>query len=176
VIRLRLQLVSVLMLFTIATTIAQSSKRSDPLILVADFAAGTYGYRTEAGKMIIPLGKYQMCFTDTFRNYAIVLDSARGFVAIDRQFHVLYNVFIFDNGPDYPAGGLFRITRSGKIGYAIAATGKIAIEPQFACAFPFEKGCAKVASDCQTRPDGEHSTWTSNSWFYINKSGSRVSK
>jgi hypothetical protein len=164
------------MLFTTATTMAQSPKRSNALIIVSDSATGTYGYQTAAGKMVIPLGKYQMCFTDTFRNYAIVLDSARGFVAIDRQFHVLYNVFLFDSGPDYPAGGLFRITRSGKIGYANAATGKIAIEPKFACAFPFEKGRAKVAQDCQTRPDGEHSTWISNFWFYINKSGSRVSK
>ena len=53
------------------------------------------------GEIIIPLGKYAICFTDTFRTYAIVLKSHKGFVAIDRQENILYEVFPFDNGPDY---------------------------------------------------------------------------
>jgi hypothetical protein len=123
---------------------------------------------------MIPLGKYEFCFTDTFRNYAIVLDSGKGFVAIDRQYHVLYNVYVFDNGPDYPSEGLFRITTGGKIGYAYAATGKIAIKPQFACAWPFENGMAKVSRNCETLPEGEHHIWISDQWFYINKTGARA--
>jgi hypothetical protein len=146
------------------------------LILVADSATDTYGYKSESGKIAVPMGKYSMCFTDTFRNYAIVLDSGKGFIAIDRQYHVLYNVFVFDNGPDYPADGFFRIKVAGNIGYADIATGKIVIKPQFACAWPFENGIAKVAIKCQTRQDGEHSTWISNEWFYINKAGVLVNR
>jgi hypothetical protein len=63
---------------------------------------------------------------------------------------------------------------AGKIGYADAATGKIVIRPQFACAWPFEHGVAKVSLNCQTRSDGEHATWISDDWFYINKAGARV--
>lgn len=74
---------------------------------------------------------------------------------------------------DYPSGGVFRIVRDGKIG---SATGKIAIKPIFACAWTFENGMAKVALDCQTRSDGEHSTWVSDHWFYINRAGVRTSR
>jgi hypothetical protein len=144
------------------------------LILMTDTATGKYGYRNEAGKIEIPFGKYSYCFTDTFRKYAIVLDSGRGFVAIDRQFRVLYDVFIFDNGPDYPSDGLFRIKSDSKIGYADENNGKIAVKPQFACGYPFENGVAKVALHCETKKSGEHSTWVSDEWFYINKTGARV--
>jgi hypothetical protein len=153
---------------------AQASNEKDVLIRVADTAVGTYGYRNEAGKIIVPMGKYPICITDTFRYFAIVIDTAGRLMAIDRQFHVLYNVFIFDNGPDEPVDGLFRIKIAGKIGYVDAANGKIAIKPQFACAWPFENGVAKVALSCKTHFDGEHSSWTSNEWFYINKAGIRV--
>jgi hypothetical protein len=66
----------------------QAIKESSVLILVADSATDTYGYRSESGRIAVPMGKYSMCFTDTFRNYAIVLDSGKGFIAIDRQYHV----------------------------------------------------------------------------------------
>jgi hypothetical protein len=101
------------------------------LIRITDCTAGTSGYLDESGKIVIPLGKYADCYTDTFRNYAIVLDSAKGMVAIDRHERILNKVFIFDNGPDYASEGLFRITANGKIGYADLATGKIIIRPQF---------------------------------------------
>jgi len=95
-------------------------------------------------------------------------------VAIDRQEHILYQVFIFDNGPDDTSDGLFRILVNNRIGYANYSTGKIVINPQFGCAWPFEHGIAKVSIDCQKRSDGEHSTWFSNNWFYISKAGKKV--
>jgi len=155
-----------------STAVGQAS--NDILIRVADTATDTYGYRNEMGKMVIPFGKYLYCFTDTFRNYAIVQQEGRGIIGIDRQFQILYGVYIFDNGPDYPADGLFRIKTDGKIGYADSSTGKVVIKLQFACAWPFENGVAKVAMHCQTRFEGEHSTWISDEWFYINKEGVRV--
>ena len=41
------------------------------------------GYKNLKGEIIIPLGKYSLCFTDTFRTYAIVLSDS-GFIAINQ--------------------------------------------------------------------------------------------
>jgi WG containing repeat len=92
-------------------------------------------------------------------------------VIVDRQKAVLYEVFIYDNGPDYPSEGLIRVLKNGKIGYADAKTYAIVIEPQFDCAFPFENGKAKVSNQCQTLKDGEHSVWESEDWRYVDKQG-----
>jgi hypothetical protein len=172
----RLAILSFFALTIRSIVFGQATKEPSVLILVTDSSTDTYGYKNESGKIAVPMGKYKMCFTDTFRNYAIVLDTGKGFIAIDRQYRVLYNVFPFDNGPDYPADGFFRIKVAGKIGYAEIATGRIVIKPQFACAWPFENGVAKVATKCQTQTDGEHSTWISDEWFYINKAGTRVNR
>ena len=157
-------------------SVGQAQKDTDILIRVSDSTSGACGYRNGDGRIEIPLGKYSYCFSDTFGKYAIVIDSGKGIVGIDRQENVLYNVFVFDNGPDDPSSGLFRIKVADKIGYADAATGKVVVKPQFACAWPFEHGLAKVALDCQTHYLGEHSTWVSDHWFYINKAGVRISK
>jgi len=85
-------------------------------------------------------------------------------VIMDSQKTALYEVFIYDNGPDYPADGLIRVVKNGKIGYASAETYAIVIEPQFDCAYPFENGKAKVSNQCQTVKDGEYSTWESDDW------------
>lgn len=167
-----------LLVMTLAANLAsvgQSRKDTSPLFRVSDSAGDACGYRNGAGKIVIPLGKYSYCWTDTFRKYAIVSDSGKGIVGIDRQENLLYNVFVFDNGPDDSSNGLFRIEIAGKIGYADVVTGKIVLKSQFACAWPFENGLAKVALVCQTHHMGEHSTWVSDQWFYINKRGVRVS-
>lgn len=157
-----------------ATCSAQPSKSSDYWALFNPPNKDEYGYKNRQGQVKIPLGKYPICYTDTFRLYAIVLKPGAGFVAINRQEKVLCNVFPFDNGPDYVVNGLFRIVEHGKIGYADAKTGKVVIRPQFACAWPFEKGVAKVSNACKTVQEGEHSTWQSNGWYYINKKGGRL--
>lgn len=143
----------------------------DFLLLVEDTAVGGYGYRNLAGDMIIPVGKYAYCFTDTFANYALVTKDGSGFVVIDRQEKILYEVFSYDNGPDYPSDGLFRIVQNGKIGFADAKTYAIVIQPQFACAFPFENGITRVSNDCATKTLGEHSEWQSDNWMTIDKTG-----
>jgi WG containing repeat len=83
----------------------------------------------------------------------------------------LYDVFIYDNGPDYPAEGLIRVVKNGKIGYADATTFALVIPPQYDCAFPFENGKAKVSNNCKTIKDGEHSVWESDAWQYVDKKG-----
>ncbi|OOQ58943.1 hypothetical protein BC343_09460 [Mucilaginibacter pedocola] len=120
------------------------------------------------------MGKYLMCFTDTFKAYAIASKPKEGFVAIDRKENVLFKVFPFDNGPDDPSEGYFRIKGDdNKIGFA-DSTGNVVISPQYGCAFSFENGRAKVSDACTTIVDGEHSIWKSDNWYYINKAGKRV--
>jgi predicted alpha/beta superfamily hydrolase len=92
-------------------------------------------------------------------------------IIVDGQKKALYEVFIYDNGPDYPSEGLIRVVKNGKIGYADAQTYAIVIAPQFDCAFPFENGKAKVSNKCKTVKEGEHSMWESDAWQYVDKSG-----
>jgi len=134
---------------------------------------GRCGYKSAAGDTLIKPGKYDMCFTDTFTYAAIVMKPDEGFFGVDKSGAVLYQVFVYDNGPDYLAEGLFRIKKNGKIGYA-NHEGRVVIEPQFACAYPFENGKAKVSLDCKTLHDGEHTGWESSAWFYIDKTGKRI--
>jgi len=159
---------------SLASFSQQQPKNNDVLDLFRDTATNEYGYKDSKGNIAIPPGKYGRCYTEAFRTYAIVEDPQKGLVAIDRQEHILYQVFIFDNGLDDSSDGLFRILVKNRIGYADYSTGKIVIYPQFVCAWPFEHGIAKVSIDCQKRSDGEHSTWLSNDWYYINKAGKKV--
>ncbi|QXV65504.1 WG repeat-containing protein [Mucilaginibacter sp. 21P] len=144
------------------------------LYKVTDPSGNLEGYVNAKHDTVIPLGKYQLCFTDTFKNLAFVIKGSE-MVAINRKEEVLFKPFPFDNGPDYESEGFYRaIDDNKRIGYADTA-GNIVIKPQFGCAFPFEKGLAKVSNDCQTVELGEgHSVWESDKWFYINKQGKRV--
>jgi hypothetical protein len=160
--------------YCILTSCSQKNNHNDFWISSVDTINDQYGYKDQSGKITIPFGKYSMCYTDTFKTYAIVLKPTYGFVAIDKKENVLYKVFPFDNGPDYSSNGLFRILENNLIGYADSLTGKIIINPQFNCAFPFENGVAKVSTDCKAQSDGEHSTWLSDYWFYIDKTGKKV--
>jgi hypothetical protein len=163
-------------LITISLILLVSFKAHKDFLILKTDKKGEYGYVNSKGNVIIPLGKYPMCFTDTFKNFAIVLKSGSGFVVIDRAENVKYNVYTFDNGPDYISEGLFRIEENGKIGYA-ASDFSVKIKPQYGCAFPFKNGIAKVSYDCKTETDPqthEYHTWISKGWFYINKQGHRV--
>ena len=167
-----------LLLFITVGQIAfgQPDNRKDYLISFHDSIKDEHGYKNQKGDTIIPSGKYALCFTDTFTTYAIVLKPYAGFVAIDRQEKVLYQVLPNDNGPDNASDGLFRIIENSKIGFAAALTGKVIIKPQFDCAWSFKNGIAKVSMECTKVPDGEYTRWVSNNWYYIDKSGKTVNK
>lgn len=156
------------------SSFGQQLTNTSYLVSFVDTLQDAYGYRESSGQIRIPLGKYSICYTDTFRTFAIVLKPSAGLVAINRAEKVLYQVYAFDNGPDYPANGLFRIVKNGKIGYADARTGKVVIAPVLSCAFPFENGRARVSKHCSSKPDGEHQSWLSNEWFYIDERGNRL--
>ena len=131
------------------------------------------GYVNSKGDTIIPFGKYGRCFTDTFKKLAIVEKAGSGFVVIDRNEKALYNVFIFDNGPDDFSEGYFRIVKDGRIGY-MDSTFSIKVQPKYGGAYPFKNGLAQVTDSCKTVTYGEHSVWVSDHWYYINKAGIRV--
>ena len=148
-----------------------NSSSAEPCILMED-DAGKSGYHTKNGETIIPMDTYAKCLTDTFHTHAIVLTKdEHKWVVIDRQQKVLYEIFPFDNGPDYPSDGLFRMVQDGKIGYADATNYTIVIKPQFDCAFPFENGKAKVSKNCKTTTDGDHQSWVSDDWKWVDKKG-----
>lgn len=132
------------------------------------------GYVNQKGDTIVPIGKYQYCFLDTVITYGVVGNISEIY-AIDQKENRLYEVYWFDNGPDYVKNGLFRIKRNGKIGYA-NNIGKIVIEPQFDCASSFENEKAKVTFDCELKKDGEYSSMQSENWFYIDKTGNKINQ
>ena len=71
---------------------------------------------------------YPLVFSDSSKGYAIVLKPDIGLVALNREGKMLYQVFMYDNGPDYPSDGYFRIVEKGKIGYADEETGEVSDE------------------------------------------------
>ena len=169
-------MIILLLLFSGITSYGQAIQKNDYLVSFYDTIKDEYGYKNKKGDIIIPLGKYSRCFTHIFKTYAIVAKPNGAFIAIDRQENILYEIFPFENGPDYISDGFFRIVENNKIGFADAKTGKIAVKPQFECAWPFEKGFAKVSVNCNIQSHGEHTTWLSNNWFYIDKTGKKVAK
>jgi predicted Zn-ribbon and HTH transcriptional regulator len=165
---------AILFLILILSCCQHTVKKDDYLLSFQDSTSGACGFKNQKGEIIIPEGKYQMCFTDTFKSYAIVSLPKMGIVGIDRKENVLYEVFPFDNGPDNASDGLFRIMANNKIGYADAVTGAVVITPQFDCAFPFEDGQAKVSNKCSTIKEGEHHEWISEQWYKIDRKGQKV--
>lgn len=163
-----------ILLLIVLSSCKPTGNNNDYLVLFVDTLNDSYGYKNPQGEIAIQAGKYEMCFTDTFKEYAMVLKPSVGFVAIDKKENVLYKVFSIDNGPDYFSDGMFRIIENDLIGYADAATGKIIIKPQFKCAFPFEEDKAKVSMECVSKLEGEHSIWESNTWYYIDKTGKKI--
>lgn len=113
------------------------------------------GYVDSNGDTVIEMGKYYYCYTDTLRNYAIVMEHGGSLIAIDKDETKLFDVFWYDNGPDYINEGLFRIKKNDKIGYA-NEEGEIVIVPRFDCASSFENGLAKVSNSCTLKKVGEH--------------------
>lgn len=165
---------AILFLIIILSCCQHKLKKDDYLLCFEDTINNGFGFKNPKGDIVIPVGKYQHCFTDTFKSYAIVALPKLGTVAIDRQQNVLYNVFMFDNWPDEPSDGLFLIVSNNKIGYADAETGAVVIRPQFDCAQRFENGKAEVSTNCSKIYEGEHWNWESEHWYLIDKTGKRL--
>lgn len=136
----------------------------------------TFGFVNQKGDTIIPFGRFTHSFSDTIVTFGIVIEKnaeKQDLIGINQKGQRLYEIHWFDNGPDYPEEGLFRIKRNGKTGFA-DLTGKIIIAPQYDCAYPFSAGRAKVSYDCELEKDPDHTEMKSDSWFYIDRDGKRV--
>lgn len=171
---MRYLLIAVLTLFSLFTF---SQNRKNYLFRICEeeiCELGTpSGYVNSIGDTIIYFGQYYYCYTDTIKDYGIVLDTNGHYKAIDNQGNYLYDVKWFDNGPDEVSEGLFRIILNGKTGYA-NEKGQIVIEPQYECTTPFKNGKARVTYKCNLMDSGEHKVMTSDSWFYIDKKGTII--
>ncbi|WP_169305521.1 WG repeat-containing protein [Sphingobacterium alkalisoli] len=126
----------------------------DYLYLVVD-TTGTlmkYGYKDEQGKMVIPFGKYYMCFTDTIKTIGFVAIPKQGFWAINKNEDQLFKVYVYDNGPDRVRDGLFRILdEHDLIGFA-NMLGEVVIQPRFERVDHFSEGLAGFCEDCLYEP------------------------
>lgn len=166
-------------LLLICLVVSCSTRKETSLIKVNgignDEISEKSGYINLKGDTVIPIGYYLNCLTDTIKHIGFVLTEAHQFVAINQNGEQLFEVYTYDNGPDYISDGLFRIIKNNKIGYA-DKWGKIIIKPQFECTTPFENGEAKVAYKCQLIEDGEHSIMESDHWIYIDKKGREIIK
>jgi hypothetical protein len=130
-------------------------------------------FTDQNGNVIIPEGKYLHTTSDTIRGLGFVFDTAGHWWGINANDSVLFEVYNFDNGPDYVEEGLFRIVKNDLIGFA-DEQGNVVIEPQYKCAWPFEEGSAKVSMDCEISTEFEMTKWESENWFYIDHEGYKV--
>jgi len=132
------------------------------------------GYLNSKGDTIVPIGKYNYCYTDTIRDFGMVIENETGkILGIDKNENELFEVFKTDNGPDYIENGLFRIVKNNKIGYA-NSNGKIVISPQYNCAHSFVQGKAKVSDSCETKTASGQKCFFGTDWYFIDTKGNRI--
>jgi len=156
---------------------------TDKLKAVTDEEYLEYGVRVafvnENNDTIIPFGKYAYYGTDTLEFYANVIehpnDSTYGRqIAIDKNQNVLFDVVMFDNGPEPFKENLTRVLRNGKMGYA-NKFGQIVIPCEYDYAKWFENGKAQVTYNAKEYLDlDEHKRVESDEWFIIDKEGNRI--
>lgn len=126
-----------------------------------------YGYVNEDGKVILK-PQFPFVFSDTITNIGFVCDSkSKQILCINNLGEPLFYTFNYDNGPDYPSEGLFRIvSETGLIGYS-DVNGNIVISPIYKFAYPFKNGKAKVASEGCAVQQKEYVRWEGDKWYYI---------
>lgn len=161
-------------LFILCAGILSGQINSSIQTTVHDTISDTYGFINYKGELVIPFGKYTYVYTDTLDKFAFVRDTNWKLLAIKSDDTVLFEVFEFDNGPDYPSEGLFRIISNGKIGFADEQTFEIVIQPQFECARAFKNGRAEVSYSCTRSFRNEYEYWESEAWIFIDKHENKI--
>lgn len=156
---------------------------ADPLIAVTDEEYLHFGskvaYLNFDGDTIIPFGKYAYFGTDTLTYFATVFehqnDSTWGrAIAIDKNQNLLFDVVIFDNGPESFSKGLLRVLRNKKMGFA-NKFGQIVIPCIYDYANRFEDGKAEVTLKATQIIDvDEHLRVESDEWFKIDRKGNKI--
>ena len=107
---------------------------------------------------------------DTISCMRHIYDNRTGKVfAVSKSGERLFEIYIYDNGADYIAEGLFRMKKNNKVGFA-DTSGKIVIEPQYDFASPFENGKSTVCKGC-VKVDHIYS---GGQWGVIDKNGNII--
>jgi hypothetical protein len=88
---------------------------------------------------------------------------------------VVSGVYGFDDWADEFHGGLVRVTRKGKFGFA-NRKGAIVIAAVYDGAFSFKNGSAIVCRQCRCERSGEHCVLRSGEWFRIDVSGKTLER
>lgn len=164
--------VKIILLLMFVSSVSYS-QQNDTLYIDYDEVTELPFYKNVDGDTVIPVGVYINAITDKFIDFMVVVDSNAQAFAIDRNLDTMYQVYWYDNGPDYIEDGLFRMVENGKIGYA-NAKGEIVLRPMYACAGPFQNGFAQVAYECERYPEGEFTAEKSNEWFLIDHEGNET--
>ncbi|CAM4115379.1 MULTISPECIES: WG repeat-containing protein [Flavobacterium] len=156
---------------------------TEKLTAITDEEYLQYGARVafinDKADTIIPFGKYAYFGTDTLEFYANVIeypnDSTYGrLIAIDKNQNILFDIVMFDNGPEYFNEELTRVLRNGKMGFA-NKFGQVVIPCKYNFAQWFENGKAKVTYNATLSSDSEdHQHVESKEWFLIDKKGNKV--
>ncbi len=94
----------------------------------------------------------------------------QGFVAFNKKGERLCLIYPFDNGPDYPSEGLFRIIEEDEIGFA-NMKGEVVIQPRFFAVLPFHDGRAAFCEGCRKVQYGEHEAREGGQWGFIDSKG-----
>lgn len=134
------------------------------------------GFANSKGEIVIPADKFGHVYEYRLDKISFVLfNGLQGIYAINRKGEPLFEVYCFDNGPDYVKEGLFRIIENEKMGFA-NMNGETIIKPQFDFVQPFQEcgyavfnmgGKLKKISDERWR-------WDGGKWGIINKKGEIV--
>lgn len=129
-----------------------------------------YGYVNAEGDTVINC-KYPLVFTDTISRIGFVANDEGNIECLDNKGNFLFYVYKYDNGPDYPREGCFRIVnKQGLIGFA-DTLGNIVISPKYKFAYPFSDGRAKVTDMGKAITVGDsldnYEYWKSDKWYFI---------
>lgn len=133
---------------------------------------GLYGYTNAKGDTVIDC-VYPLVYTDIITHIGFVADSTGHIKCFNHKGTYLFEVFKYDNGPDYPSEGLFRIVgKDGLIGFA-DTKGNLVIPPRYKFAYPFTNGKAKVTDTGTLMIDSQdidrHEYWQSDKWYFISR-------
>ena len=155
----------------------------DNLIAVTNEDFLQYGsklaYIKSNGDTIIPFGRFAYFGTDTLIYFATVLEHLNDTtwgrkIAIDRNQNILFDIVMFDNGPELFYDGLLRVIRNGKMGYS-DSLGQIVIPCIYDYAKSFDNGQAEVTFKAKEyRDNGEYKRVESDEWFKIDRRGNKI--
>ncbi len=155
-------------IFTVVLLFACYGKEDNRLFVIEK--DGLYGYTNAKGDTVIDC-VYPLVYTDTITQIGFVADNTGKIKCINHKGKYLFDVFKYDNGPDYPSEGLFRIVdKEGLIGFA-DTIGNLVIPPRYRFAYPFTNGKAKVTDTGKLLIDSQdidrHEYWQSDKWYFI---------